>query len=153
MSVSDSATLVLSATGSTSGRTKQNDICSGPYSSTIVFLRNTCEKSGVCNSWEDICQRYLASSKTTVKLIDPQCAVKLTHDALTIIYVNRSANTFIYVLVATLYYHIYTPSKFTLTRSNFCFPSDHYHKNLPYITWTLNIWFTWELTVILTPGF
>ena len=38
---------------------------------------------------------YLGSSVTTT--IVPQCAVKLTYDALTIMYVNSSENTFIYV--------------------------------------------------------
>ena len=38
---------------------------------------------------------YLGSSVTTT--IVPQCAVKLTYEALTIMYVNSSENTFIYV--------------------------------------------------------
>lgn len=56
-----------------------------------------------------------------MKLIDLQCAVKLTYDALTIIYVNRSENALIYVLVATLYYRIYTPSMFALIQVIFVF--------------------------------
>ena len=38
---------------------------------------------------------YLGSSVTTT--IVPQCAVKLTYEALTIMYVNSCENTFIYV--------------------------------------------------------